>query len=215
VESAIRTIYLKKESSLIDSTSKFPPGDGSNFFEMVRFDFVIDDDGKVFIMEANMSPNLSSAHFPPNQLLYEQVLFNLLGLVGVGTSMARGRSTSDTTQVSPKHLAVYPAECHEEKCLYDCHSIPCSLCQHCLTDQFTESLKRAYLDQINRGDCIRVFPPSSRFRPEVLKTFHSPYPNHPLEKETLETYDISSLSHVNQLQLAWFRGKCAMEESFC
>jgi tubulin monoglycylase TTLL15 len=91
VESAIRTIYLKKEQSLIDTTKRFPPGNGRNFFEMVRFDFVIDDDGKVFIMEANMSPNLSSAHFPPNQLLYEQVLFNLMGLVGVGTSMAAGR----------------------------------------------------------------------------------------------------------------------------
>jgi len=91
VESAIRTIYLKKEQSLIDTTKTLTGGSGRNFFEMVRFDFVIDDDGKVFIMEANMSPNLSSAHFPPNQLLYEQVLFNLLGLVGVGTSVAAGR----------------------------------------------------------------------------------------------------------------------------
>lgn len=55
----------------------------ANFFEMMRFDFVVDDDLNVFLMEANMSPNLSSAHFPPNQLLFEQVIFNLFGLVGV------------------------------------------------------------------------------------------------------------------------------------
>jgi tubulin monoglycylase TTLL15 len=41
---------------------------------MVRFDFALDDDLNVFLMEANMSPNLSSSHFAPNRLLYEQVL---------------------------------------------------------------------------------------------------------------------------------------------
>lgn len=34
-----------------------------------------------------MSPNLSSQHFPPNSILYEQVLFNLLSLVGVGQNV--------------------------------------------------------------------------------------------------------------------------------
>lgn len=54
-----------------------------NFFEMMRFDFVIDEDLKLYALEANMSPNLSSAHYPPNQLLYEQVIYSLLSLVGV------------------------------------------------------------------------------------------------------------------------------------
>lgn len=56
---------------------------------MMRFDLVIDDDLKVTLMEANMSPNLSSAHFQPNMLLYEQVIFNLLNLVGVGSYLDR------------------------------------------------------------------------------------------------------------------------------
>lgn len=30
-----------------------------------------------------MSPNLSSQHFPPNRLLYEQVIFNVLKLIGI------------------------------------------------------------------------------------------------------------------------------------
>lgn len=49
----------------------------------MRFDLVVDEDLKVYLLEANMSPNLSSAHYPPNQLLYEQVLYNLFGLVGI------------------------------------------------------------------------------------------------------------------------------------
>ncbi|CAG2068204.1 unnamed protein product, partial [Timema podura] len=82
VEDAIRLICLKKESLLIESASHYKYN--HNFFEMMRFDFVIDEDLNVFVMEANMSPNLSSAHFPPNRLLYEQTLFNLFALVGVG-----------------------------------------------------------------------------------------------------------------------------------
>jgi tubulin monoglycylase TTLL15 len=77
VEAAIRTIYLNKEDSILETTKKYTGGGlGRNFFEMVRFNFAIDDEGKVFIMEANMS-NLSSAHFLLNQLLYRQVLYNL------------------------------------------------------------------------------------------------------------------------------------------
>lgn len=61
----------------------------NNFFEMMRFDLVIDDTLTVHLLEANMSPNLSSAHFLQNTLLYEQVIYNLLNLVGVGSTLHR------------------------------------------------------------------------------------------------------------------------------
>lgn len=78
---AIKQVTLKKESQIKEIVKRF--GKGRNFFELVRFDFTIDEDLNVFVMEANMSPNLSSAHYPPNRLLYEQVLFNLFALVGI------------------------------------------------------------------------------------------------------------------------------------
>ena len=34
-----------------------------------------------------MSPNLSSGHFAKNKLLYEQVIYNTLTLVGLATSL--------------------------------------------------------------------------------------------------------------------------------
>ena len=55
----------------------------------MRFDLVVDENLKVFLMEANMSPNLSSAHFEPNKLLYEQVIYNMLNLVGIGAFIDR------------------------------------------------------------------------------------------------------------------------------
>jgi hypothetical protein len=44
-----------------------------HFFELVRFDFVIDEDLGVWLMEVNLSPNLSSDHFHENRFMYEQV----------------------------------------------------------------------------------------------------------------------------------------------
>jgi tubulin monoglycylase TTLL15 len=49
----------------------------------VRFDFVLDADLNLYLMEANMSPNLSSKHFALNRMLYEQVLYSLLRLNGI------------------------------------------------------------------------------------------------------------------------------------
>lgn len=65
-----------------------------NFFEMMRFDFIVDKHLRVYLMEANMSPNLSSAHFPPNKLLFEQIIYNVLSVVGIavrtsGNTLAR------------------------------------------------------------------------------------------------------------------------------
>lgn len=82
VNEAIKEIALTKENYIKEAAKRF--GDGRHFFELFRIDFALDEDLNVYTMEANMSPNLSSAHYPPNQLLYEQVIYNLFSLVGVG-----------------------------------------------------------------------------------------------------------------------------------
>lgn len=56
---------------------------------MVRFDFIIDEQIKVHMLESNMSPNLSAEKHAANKLLYHQVLYNLFGLVGVADSLNR------------------------------------------------------------------------------------------------------------------------------
>lgn len=81
IEDALRIVLLANEQKIADVLRRYPSK--HNFFEMMRFDFVVDENLNVYLMEANMSPNLSSAHFPPNRLLFEQVIFNLFSLVGV------------------------------------------------------------------------------------------------------------------------------------
>ena len=85
VYSTIVQVYLNTETHFVKDVRNYPHSDA--FFEMVRFDFVIDDQLNVYLMEANMSPNLSSAHFSANAGLYEEVvdaLLRLVGVVGVG-----------------------------------------------------------------------------------------------------------------------------------
>lgn len=82
IEEAIKEVILMKENDIKISMNKY--GSGRNFFELMRFDFIIDEELRVFMLEANMSPNLSPAHYPPNRLLYEQVIFNTFALIGIG-----------------------------------------------------------------------------------------------------------------------------------
>lgn len=46
------------------------------FFTLLIFKYVN-------LFKVNMSPNLSSAHYSQNRLIYEQVLFNLFAIVGL------------------------------------------------------------------------------------------------------------------------------------
>ena len=64
--------YVDLQKSFVDAFGRYPHK--RSFFEMVRFDFVVGSDMQLYLMEANMSPNLSSKHFALNRRLYEQVI---------------------------------------------------------------------------------------------------------------------------------------------
>lgn len=58
-----------------------------NFFELVRFDFVMDENLKVYLMEINLSPNLTPTHDIEESVANrnEQVVHETLQLVGAGS----------------------------------------------------------------------------------------------------------------------------------
>ncbi len=79
-----------------------------------------------------MSPNLSSSHFTQNQLLYEQVLMNLLSLVGIATyidvnnhpvSSYRSSDAIGQMLVSDRDLHVYADRCASRECHYNCDQL--------------------------------------------------------------------------------------------
>ncbi|XP_043273225.1 probable tubulin polyglutamylase ttll-15 [Venturia canescens] len=191
---AIKEVALKKEAPIKEITERFA-GSGKHFFELVRFDFTIDQDLNVFVMEANMSPNLSSAHYPPNRLLYEQVLFNLFALVGIGQrSTEEFRRVRDWTnrevEVADKNLVVLPEFCSSCK---DCFHIECQLCKPCFTKETRIILSQSYLEHQNKMDYKRIFPPSN-----ITKDM-----------------DLKGYSLRNQLLVRWYQGKCEIDPTWC
>jgi hypothetical protein len=55
-----------------------------HYFEVVRFDFIIDQDMNPFVMEVNMSPNLTPVEkrHEPNVQMYEPLVYNTLKMIG-------------------------------------------------------------------------------------------------------------------------------------
>uniref|UniRef100_A0AAG5CRG4 Tubulin polyglutamylase ttll-15 n=1 Tax=Anopheles atroparvus TaxID=41427 RepID=A0AAG5CRG4_ANOAO len=197
VEDAIRTLILKKEPLISALLPRY--ANRRNFFEMMRFDLVVDKTLKVYLMEANMSPNLSSAHFKQNRLLYEQVIYNLFQLVGVGTSIQREsfrKRTQDAEAMvsSVKNIAVGADQCSELPCTESCAPVECQLCTTCLEENILDDLHRAYREHMNRGDMKRIFP---------------------VPKADQHHVDFESLTASNQLMSRWFEEKCKVDQSYC
>ncbi|KZC11297.1 Tubulin polyglutamylase TTLL6 [Dufourea novaeangliae] len=192
VREAIKEITLSKEGYIKEAMKRY--GNERNFFELVRVDFALDEDLNVYTMEANMSPNLSSAHYPPNQLLYEQVIYNLFALVGVGQrvrkdSLKKRSKMEEEMMVVDKNLVVLPELC--TKC-NDCFRVECQLCRPCFTTEIKLILSQSYLEHRNRMDFQRVFPP-------------------PITKDmVLKDYTLR-----NQLLVRWYQGKCEIDYSWC
>lgn len=94
IEDVVQNIIQLKEHSLTRFLKSSEWNEKRNFFELIRFDLIIDENFNVYLMEANMSPNLSSAHFKQNSLLYEQVLYSAMNLVNIGSTVKRVKTST-------------------------------------------------------------------------------------------------------------------------
>lgn len=187
IEDSIRIAILSKEKLIGDITNRFVYK--RIFFEMMRFDFVVDENLTVFLMEANMSPNLSHGHFAPNKLLYEQVLYNLFSLVGVGGRIDRIDEMGwvDRMQSTDKNIGVFPRECYSQECRENCSLPMCHLCRDCFSAETRDLLLEAYREHLDRGDNKRIYPP-------------------PMEKNGRLPDNLDSYSEANRLMYKWFYG---------
>lgn len=191
IEDSIAGVYLSKA----DMIAKFSSGFDTNrhFFEMVRFDFVVDENLDIFLMEANMSPNLSSLHFGPNKLLYEQVIYNTLSLAGIAQTLhvhnwMDRKEESWNFMVNDNDLAVYPDICTTKDCHLSCQDEKCRVCLYCLNPKIKTILKDASIEHLSRWNTKRIIPSS---RQPVMK------------------------SDDDQIQNLWFQGKCLQDITWC
>ncbi|VDK44509.1 unnamed protein product [Cylicostephanus goldi] len=104
IDEIIAEVFQKQQVMMLHALKSVQSK--ANFFELSRFDFVVDENLNVFLMEANMSPNLSSGHFAQNQILYEQVLYNVFSLVGIASAFTKEvHERSRDYDNAPKFLA--------------------------------------------------------------------------------------------------------------
>lgn len=202
VEDAIRSAIINKEPLIQDILQRY--ANRESFFEMARFDLMIDADLKVYLMEANMSPNLSSAHFKQNFILYEQVIYHVLNLVGVGYYASREsfKRLDQETEImlsTDKNIMVNGEVCGQPPCAESCAPVECQLCKPCLSRSEIAELNQAYREHVNRGDTKRIFP--ARIR----------NPKRSLNDDEF----FKSLSVKNQMMTKWFHGKCLTDSNWC
>lgn len=197
MKAAIVEICLHKEQRLVELTSKL--FDSSKyFFDMVRVDFMLDENFNFYVMEVNMSPNLSPDHFPPNQELYQFVIYNTLSLVGIATKVT---DTTHSKFVSTRNIQVFLDAC--DRCGDDCQSQECEVCDFCMMDDQRDVVRRAYLEHVNRETCGRIFP-TQMTQQEALNWTTSP-----------KFKDLNKLTPANRFMTKWFIGKCQQDLKWC
>ncbi|EFO28444.1 hypothetical protein LOAG_00040 [Loa loa] len=200
IKEIIAAVFESQQNKMLAAGANF--ADKRPFFELSRFDFVLDKDLNVYLMEANMSPNLSSGHFQPNKLLYEQVIINVLSLVGIASHL-HGISLEDRFKdrdsqemlVSDRDLQVFSNDC-EFKCFGKdgCKKeLKCQLCNHCMNYQLRDILRSAYEEHMSRRNMRRILP----------RTVHEP------------EYVSPSYSELDELLTLWFDGKCKDDKTWC
>ena len=187
---AVAEMAYQKKPDILKSVSRYTYG-LTAFFELVRFDFVIDAKLNVYLMEVNMSPNLSSAHFKPNGVMYEQVLMTTLSLVGLSRA-TNAIENIDTVLANDRDIQVYGKEC---RLCNACDSDTCKLCQSCLTDSQKSMLKSAYREHLNRAHAVRVYPQPSHVQGDVKA--------------------LKNLSEKDKMMHFWYKGMCQKSKSWC
>ncbi|XP_044312902.1 probable tubulin polyglutamylase ttll-15 [Drosophila rhopaloa] len=198
VEDIIRATVMAKEKDIMRVLQSFRT---HNFFDLMRFDLFIDEHLRVFLMEVNMSPNLSSAFVPENSLLFEQVLYSALNLVGIrsisATAGIRYGEESEMLTID-KNLSTDLNQCAAHNCDESCDKEECNLCLQCLNELEYEILQKAYQEHFNRVSMKRILP----------KPIHE-LQNFNMTEKTLNK------TQRNVWMARWFYKKCQYDATWC
>ncbi|EPB67318.1 hypothetical protein ANCCEY_13592 [Ancylostoma ceylanicum] len=124
IDHVIAEVFQSQQAKMLHALKSVPSK--ARFFELSRFDFMVDADLNVHLLEANMSPNLSSGHFAQNQILYEEVLLNLFSLVGIASAFTQDAREEIRARNSAENFVVPDHNIHVP--LADCLSSACSSC---------------------------------------------------------------------------------------
>jgi tubulin monoglycylase TTLL15 len=86
IDRAIAQVVANAESRVVNGLLEKNLS-SHNLFELVRFDIILDAELNPFVVEVNMSPNLTPAaeKYERNALIYEQLIYNVVKMIGGGS----------------------------------------------------------------------------------------------------------------------------------
>ena len=137
----------------------------SNFFEMWRFDIMVQDNGKPYLMEVNQSPNLVPKQFGngiSDTLMKQGVVSDLLKMVTNAAS-----STTNTMNVD----SLYCTE-HCLVMLGNEWNMACWSCPNWYTHDEIEMLSSSSVEYAHRGNYKLLFP---QITSTTKNSLHPPY----------------------------------------
>ncbi|XP_072027875.1 probable tubulin polyglutamylase ttll-15 [Amphiura filiformis] len=200
---AVRDILITREARLDEKLASLIPKDRRNlklygmFFEIMRWDFLIDENLRVHLIEANMSPDL----VPMNEkmIVFKQhVAFNCFNVALLNDVKKHGSVSSLLRSIRDSDINDHISICVSSKC-NGCNEEGCSVCTHCMSRDAIYMLKLAYAEHINRQNMRRVYPEETTM--EAAMSYNAEEDSH--------------MSPNNRLTRAWFRAKCVADPYWC
>lgn len=85
IDDAIVSTPLSKLHYMSRYSKTFGHNAGVKRFELLRFDFIVDDKFNIHLMEINMSPNLTPTieRDERHAVMYEQLIYNIISIMGL------------------------------------------------------------------------------------------------------------------------------------
>ncbi|XP_072037317.1 probable tubulin polyglutamylase ttll-15 [Amphiura filiformis] len=173
----------------------------SRYFQWTRWDFILDSDFKVHLIEANINPAMSCTTIRADQLdgqFCHNVVYNLFRALGIA-SFYDFHKASIPYVIRDSDIHVEKDICYTSVCNL-CKSKECQLCSKCLSDTDRDILKSVLWEHLRRGETRRVYPIATE---------------QPAEPDgNSRTYNSSSTAD-NALTREWLRLKCLRDIQWC
>lgn len=161
-----------------------------------------------------MSPTSSGSGSKQLSLMYDQLIYNTLNILGITTpavikprlvrhvqSITQRRKfnfflSSSSVEESlmfsaPKDIAVNAEDCYS--CIDSCDNVLCELCLPCMSGNLTKSFHQAYREHQARGNMKRIFPNENSVQEKFVKLFRD----------------------KDKLSVKWFEAKCENDFDWC
>lgn len=156
--------------------SYYYPEQRSNFFTLIRFDFMLDENTDSYLIEVNMSPGLYKPGIDlKHQLLSRKLIHDILCLKGLGPAGRFNQFTTKELQPLRFHTdatAVGEASCGGDCSTADeCNTKPeCKLCKPCKSQWQMAVLSNFMAEHQNAHAFMRIHPPHRQLATHMAET---------------------------------------------